>query len=106
VKEKIRPEVRLRTLRARAQAVQALVEENARNRQSDESMPGAREQAEREPDTAPTDNMLPPDRLSLFLRSLSSRLTSAVDEIRASKHDLDNLNDEVRRAQQLIRRDN
>jgi hypothetical protein len=106
VNENLKPEERLRLLRARAQAIQTLFETD----QSDQQ-PAARPPAEPEEpepvrrEAEPPDNLLRPDHLSLFLRSLSSRLNHAIDEIRASSNDLASLNDEIRRIEQMLGRD-
>jgi len=83
-------------LRARAQELQALMDGNSGQQSED---PGAQS------DSDPPD-MLRPDHLSLFLRSLSSRLNSAIAEVRASSDDLDSLTGEVQRVEKLLGREN
>lgn len=95
--EQEKPEERLKLLRARAQDLLAeLNNDFARSPLSDKVT--ARDES--------PDNMLQPDHLSLFLRSLSSRLNSAIDEVRASSHDLEDLTSEVRNVAALLGRDN
>ncbi|HWQ31508.1 MAG TPA: hypothetical protein VNQ79_01390 [Blastocatellia bacterium] len=103
--ENLKPEERLKLLRARAQAIQALFEENQSNRQTAERSADERQELQRAREAEPPDNLLKPDHLGLFLRSLSSRLNHAIDEIRASSNDLESLNDEVRRIEQMLGRD-
>src|SRR5438046_1270516 len=103
VGEKIKPEDRLRMLRARAQELQALMEENAGSRNpADRASIQQSEKPDAQSASDPPDNLLKPDHLGLFLRSLSSRLKSAIAEVRASSDDLDNLTDEVQRVEKLL----
>lgn len=95
--EQEKPEERLKLLRARAQDLLAeLNNDFARSPLSDKVT--AKDE--------PPDNMLQPDHLSLFLRSLSSRLNSAIDEVRASSHDLEDLTSEVRNVEELLGKGN
>ncbi len=52
------------------------------------------------------DRMLRPDQLSLFLRSLSSQLRSAITEVRAASQDLADLTAEVQRLEKRLERGN
>lgn len=104
VNEKLKPEERLRLLRARAQAIQSLFETEQGRPQTAETPP-ARQELQKAREAESPDHLLKPDHLSLFLRSLSSRLNHAIDEIRASSNDLETLNDEVRRIEQMLGRD-
>lgn len=104
VNENLKPEERLRLLRARAQAIQSLFEAD-QNGQPPAETPTERQELQKAREAEPPDSLLKPDHLSLFLRSLSSRLNHAIDEIRASSNDLETLNDEVRRIEQMLGRD-
>ncbi|MFN7944993.1 MAG: hypothetical protein U0Z53_06555 [Blastocatellia bacterium] len=103
--ENLKPEERLRLLRARAQAIQSLFEADQSDQQTADRSLAERQELQKAREAEPPDSLLKPDHLSLFLRSLSSRLNHAIDEIRASSNDLETLNDEVRRIEQMLGRD-
>jgi hypothetical protein len=52
------------------------------------------------------DRMLRPDQLTLFLRSLSSQLRSAITEVRATSQDLADLTAELQRLEKQLDRGN
>jgi len=88
VSEKIKPEEKLRRVRARAQTFfeQLDAKEAA-------TQPAAMPQSEA------SGQPLSPDQLNLFLRSLNSQLRSAIAEVKASSKDLADLAAEVKRVE-------
>ncbi len=105
--DNLKPEDRLRLLRAKTQRLLAQPGANVEATEptdSNDAMLSAK--AAQSAEFQLPDNLLHSDHLSLFLRSLSSRLTSAVDEIRASSDDLDNLTSEVQKIEKLLGRSN
>ncbi len=104
--DKIKPEDLLRRLRARTRGLQALLEENAGGDRTEGVKASLLPDSVEPVDIAPPDNLLQPDHLSLFLRSLSSRLTRAIDEIRASSDELEKLASEVQKNKNLLDRSN
>jgi hypothetical protein len=94
--DQLKPADRLKMIRAQAHDVlqrmgyDASTDESANAKLSDESV------------GVPDDNMLKPDQLGLFLKSLNSRLSSAISEVRASSADLELLTDEVRKVESFL----
>jgi hypothetical protein len=104
VNDRIKPEDLLRKLRARAAVIQALTEKKAEDDKADlKQAVEVSEITEQQAEPGLPDSLLQPDHLSLFLRLLNSRLTSAIDEIRASSDDLENLTGEVQKNKNLLK---